>query len=228
MSSLVVVLCAVVGAMLGPAAAGASRVLHQRPPRLDELTGGYRRGDTRTIVCTVGTAALFAAAAALYGWSWWLVPVLFLIVVLLVVAAVDFEHYLIPNRIVFPSLGAAAVLVAVAAVGAHRPGSLGTASVGAVAFWLVLFVLHLVNPAGMGFGDVKFSLLLGLYLGWAAGTYPGALYLVLLALLVASLSGSVVGVVLLIRRGRGAHYPFGPWLGLGTLVVLAGAELLRS
>ncbi|MPY96285.1 MAG: prepilin peptidase [Acidimicrobiia bacterium] len=228
MSALLVGACALAGALLAPAEAAASRVLHERPPRGDELLAGFRPRDRRLLLCGLASAALFALTAATWGWSWALVPHLFLIAVLVVMAAVDFEHYLIPNRLVFPSLGVSAALLVLASALDGSPERLGPAALGAVAYYVGLFLTHLVNPAGMGFGDVKLALLLGLFLGWSAQGYVDSLYLVLLALLVGSALGSVVGVVLLVRRGRGAHYPFGPWLALGTVVVLVGAELLRS
>lgn len=227
-SALTAIMCAAGGALVAPACAGASRELHQRAPHPDELLAGYRAPDRRVALCAAALLVLFGVAGATWGPSLELGPVLFLLAVLVVMAAVDLEHYLIPDRLVFPSLGVAFALVSLASVLDGSPGAIGTAAVGAVAFYAGLFATHLANPAGMGFGDVKLALLLGLYLGWAAQGYLDALYLVLLALLAGSALGSLVGVVLLVRRGRGAHYPFGPWLGLGTVVVLVGSHLLRS
>jgi leader peptidase (prepilin peptidase)/N-methyltransferase len=98
--------------------------------------------------------------------------------------------------------------------------------VGAGAYFVGLLITHLISPNGLGFGDVKLALLLGLFLGWAAGGYLDAVGLVVLGLLFASLLGSLVGIVLLVRRGRGAHYPFGPWLAAGTVAALLAAPAL--
>ena len=40
------------------------------------------------------------------------------------------------------------------------------AVIGSVAYFVLLLVPHLIYPRGMGFGDVKLALLMGLYLGW--------------------------------------------------------------
>jgi leader peptidase (prepilin peptidase)/N-methyltransferase len=104
--------------------------------------------------------------------------------------------------------------------------SLRFAVLGALAYFGGLLLTHLISPNGMGFGDVKLALLLGLFLGWAASGYLAVLGLVVYGLLFASLLGSVIGVVLLVRRGRGAHYPFGPWLAAGTVVTLLAAPAL--
>jgi leader peptidase (prepilin peptidase)/N-methyltransferase len=90
---------------------------------------------------------------------------------------------------------------------------------GAGAF-LFLLLAVLAYPAGMGMGDVKLAGAMGLYLGVS----------IVPALLVAFLSGSVVGVAILVREGAGARkkaVPFGVFLALGGIVgVLAGPELI--
>ena len=80
---------------------------------------------------------------------------------------------------------------------------------GATAF---LGILYLVTRGkGMGFGDVKLALFIGLFLG-----YPK----IVVAFYVAFITGSIVGVVLLLlkKKGRTSVIPFGPFLLLGTLV----------
>jgi len=225
MRLVVVVGLAALGALLGVPAARSSRVLHQRYPTLEELLSAApdraERGERlRLTGCVVASAALFALAGLRWGTSARLVPNLWLFLVLVVMSAVDLERSLIPNRLVFPSLAIAVVAVGVASVIDGSPSTLRFALVGALSFFVGLLPAHLLNPAGMGLGDVKLTLLLGWFVGWAAHGFGNAVFLVLVALLLASLLGSVVGIVLLARRGRGARYPFGPWLALGTVIVL--------
>jgi leader peptidase (prepilin peptidase)/N-methyltransferase len=226
MDVLLTIACGAAGGLLGPMLARVSRVLHQRPPAWSELTGRSLRAGPRAWACGGACAALFALAALRWGPSARLGPHLVLFAVLVVMAAVDLEHLLIPNRLVFPSLAAAAVLITLASMVDGTMPTLRFAIVGAVAYFTGLFVTHLVSPNGLGFGDVKLALLLGLFLGWAAGGYFDVLSLVLFGLLFASLLGSVIGVLLLVRRGRGAHYPFGPWLAAGTVFTLLAAPAL--
>jgi leader peptidase (prepilin peptidase)/N-methyltransferase len=72
----------------------------------------------------------------------------------------------------------------------------------------------------MGMGDVKLGGAMGLYLGLSI--VPG--------LLVAFLSGTLVGLVIIAREGAGARkkaVPFGIFLALGGIVaLLAGPELI--
>ena len=91
---------------------------------------------------------------------------------------------------------------------------------GAAAFTFLL-VAALIHPKGMGMGDVKLAGVMGLYLG--ASIAP--------ALLVAFLSGSVVGIGLMVRHGAGGRkrgVPFAPFLALGAVVALfAGPQLVH-
>ena len=62
----------------------------------------------------------------------------------------------------------------------------------------------------MGFGDVKLAALMGLYVGWLGTTTLDAVVLVLWAMLIGFVAGSVIGVVLLVARRRNRPFPFGP------------------
>jgi leader peptidase (prepilin peptidase)/N-methyltransferase len=80
----------------------------------------------------------------------------------------------------------------------------------------VLLVLHLASPRGMGFGDVKLGLLLGVVVGARTAA------LVLPALVLAGVLGALVGVVQMVRRRRrDVMLPFGPFLVAGTVLALA-------
>jgi leader peptidase (prepilin peptidase)/N-methyltransferase len=128
----------------------------------------------------------------------------------------DLDRRVIPNKIL---VAAAVAGVAIAAVG--DPGSLPERLIAAAAAGGGLFVVALAYPRGMGLGDVKLAAVMGLYLG--RNMAP--------AMLVALLSGSVVGLVLIGRHGAEARkraIPFGPFLAFGGVVgLLAGDQLVR-
>lgn len=203
-------------------------MLHERYPAWSEVARGELPAGRRAIWLGAGCAALFGSAALRWGASGRLLPHLALFTVLVLVAAIDFEHLLIPNRLVFPSVMVAVPLIVAVSVMDGQTRSVGFALVGAAAYFGGLLLTHLASPKGMGFGDVKLALLLGLFIGWTATGYSAALFLVLAGLIVACLLGSVIGIALLISRGRNAHYPFGPWLALGTVVVLLAAPALPT
>jgi leader peptidase (prepilin peptidase)/N-methyltransferase len=128
--------------------------------------------------------------------------------VLVVLAAVDLRHRIIPNRIVLP----ATALVLLARAALLPEDALGFA-LAAVVAGLALLVLNLLTRSGVGMGDVKFALLIGATVGTHA---VAAISLGFFAIF-------PVALVVLIRRGlsgRRAWLPLGPFLALGTLVVL--------
>src|SRR5690606_2872522 len=101
-------------------------------------------------------------------------------------------------------------------------GWLLSAAVGVAVLAGPLFALWFLLPTGMGFGDVRLTVLLGWYLGFYSGVRPvAAVILALIALVVASLVGIVLGVVVLGERGRKAKVPFGPALVIAAFVCVA-------
>jgi leader peptidase (prepilin peptidase)/N-methyltransferase len=111
----------------------------------------------------------------------------------------------------------------VLALGVEIESNLIAAGVGAGTFGSALLLPHLVRPAGMGFGDVKFSLLLGFAVGWAAGAPIHAVVGVGWALVASSAVGLMVAASSRPRGresvGRNGVVPFGPSLTLGSLTV---------
>jgi leader peptidase (prepilin peptidase)/N-methyltransferase len=163
----------------------------------------------------LGTAAIFAAIAAVVGPEPELALYLPFAALMVAVAAIDLEHRIVPNRLLAPAAAWAVGAWAVVDLD-FLPEALAA---GAGAF-LFLLLAALAYPAGMGMGDVKLAGVMGLYLGLS----------VVPALLVAFLAGSVVGIAIVLREGGDARkkgVPFAPFLALGGLVgVLAGPELI--
>jgi leader peptidase (prepilin peptidase)/N-methyltransferase len=126
--------------------------------------------------------------------------------VLLVLAAVDAELHIVPNRIVLP----AAVVVLAAQTAIDPSPEWAIAALAAAAFF---FVAALAYPGGMGMGDVKLALLLGAMLGRgvAAAIFIG---------MVAALLPSIVILVRQGARGRKAAIPLVPFLAVGGLIAL--------
>ena len=173
------------------------------------------------------TAALFALAAATLPRATDLIAYLPLIWVLVVLSFIDLDHKLLPDRIVFPASGALVVLFGVAAVLGPGGGVWVRAVAAGAAALGVLLVIHLISPAGMAFGDVKFSFMLGMALGYLDRGWPR----LFAGLLSAFLIGSVIGIALMVfgKAGRKTQLPFGPSLAAGTLLgVFAGDVMLRA
>ncbi|MGA5304064.1 prepilin peptidase [Nucisporomicrobium flavum] len=168
-----------------------------------------------------GTAALFVAVAARFGWSWELPAYLYLAAVAIALAAIDLDVLRLPDQIVLPSYGVAALLFLPAVIAGHSWDAALRALLAAACLYVFYRGLALV-PRGMGGGDVKLAPLLGLYLGWlgwssvAVGAFAGFF-----------LGGLVAAVLMLVKAaGRGSRIPFGPYMLAGSfLAVFAAAPI---
>ena len=225
--TLLVVGCGVLGLVVG---AFLPVVIDRVPEKVRVLAGPFPetaqslRTPTGWIV-TLLTAGLFAGTAAKFDASWVLPAYLVLAAALVALSVIDLRLFLLPNRIVFPLAGGSLVLLGLGALADDELSAYGRGLLaGAIAF-VAFALLHIISPRSMGFGDVKLSFVLGLflgYLGWGElvlGLFLGFLY------------GAVIGVLLIVTklRTRRDHVPFGPFLAAGAIVtVLWGQPLVHA
>jgi leader peptidase (prepilin peptidase)/N-methyltransferase len=170
-----------------------------------------------------GTGVAFALMGARVGADWALPAFLVWTAGLIALSAIDLDTYRLPNAVVYPTGVATFVLLAVASVVSHDARGLVEAAAGGSIAFAVLFVIHVISPKGMGFGDVRLAAVLGLALGWIE------LPLVAVGLFFSFLLASIVGVLLIATgaRSRKDRIPFGPFLALGSfLAVLVGDGVL--
>jgi len=195
------------------------------------------------------TAGLFVAAALRFGATWVLVPFLLLFAMLVAVSVVDLYDYRIPDRIVFPTLAMSIPLIVVISIAKDLPQAIAWALAGALLFAGILLATAFMPGGGLGLGDVKLALVLGLFLGWLGSNLRGMVLLVFVAMLLGSLLGVVMGLVvgairvrfgkevlpdpeaeegeLIKRHWTKQPFPFGPSLAAATVVaVLFSRELL--
>lgn len=182
----------------------------------------------RYIAVELITAILFTASVAHYGWTLNALRWAVFEALLIVLFWTDLEERILPDEL---TIGGA-VVGFVFAVLAPKPGSVGEiffpnsgplivsvmdACLGgvllAVPIWLLGMLYRTVRKReGLGFGDVKLLLLLGIFLGPEQG---------LSALLIGTVSGSIVGIVYIwFRRHDARTYelPFGSFLCIGGAV----------
>lgn len=191
------------------------------------VLGGRCRSCTQSIgwrypLVEAATAGLFVAMAFRFGPNAQVPAFCLFMAFLLAVSAVDMEHFIVPNRIVYPTLGGSLVLLGIAALANGTEGLLSRAVLGGVIGFVALGVIHVIQPRGMGFGDVRMAGVIGLYLGWLG------LSQVAVGLFLAFLLAGVIGVVLVVFAGRGAktRVPFAPFLASGAvLAVLWGRPM---
>ncbi|HEX8854148.1 MAG TPA: A24 family peptidase [Thermoleophilaceae bacterium] len=168
-----------------------------------------RASSTARLIASVGVGVAAAGAIARFGFGAKGLIAACFASVLIVLAAVDLERRIIPNRIVLP----ATAVIMVAQI-AHAPGRTPEWILASVGTALFLFLPSLIRKNAMGMGDVKLGLLLGAGLGKH----------VLTGVTLGFLAVWPVAIVLFVRRGRDGvrdtAIPLGPFLAAGALVAL--------
>ncbi len=167
-----------------------------------------------------GTALLSVVVVAAYGATLPSLALLVFVWFLMALALIDAEHLLLPDDLTLPLLWLGLLANSLAWL-----VPLHAALYGAVAGYLLLWVVsrvfrRLTGKDGIGEGDLKLLAALGAWLGWQA--LP-------LIIVLASLLGSLTGLVLIFfhQRDRHAAIPFGPFLAVAGCAALLGGEQLQ-
>ncbi|TFC56944.1 MULTISPECIES: A24 family peptidase [unclassified Cryobacterium] len=172
-----------------------------------------------------GQSVVDINGAALAAVALRLVAFLYLAAVSVALALIDLETHRLPDKIVLPAYAVGAVLLGWAALVTGDLGRLLSAGIGLAALWLLYFLMAVLYPGGMGFGDVKLAGVLGLFLGWLGW---GQL---VVGAFSAFLLGGIFALILLVSRrvSRKGSIPFGPWMLAGAWVgIFAGDTIWHS
>jgi leader peptidase (prepilin peptidase)/N-methyltransferase len=226
---------AVLGAIAcGAGALGVPELVARIPdpaPKADQPDPGPGYGPVAALPGLRYRAALVAAACGALlggavGLDWPLLFLLPLVPVSVALAFVDLHTHLLPTKVIWPTLAGTVVLAGVAALADGDPRAFLRAVVGGLVVFACFHALWWIHPAGMGYGDVRLSAVVGFvlgYVGWAA---------LLLGGYGAFLIFAVLGVArALARRDRSAlrtPLPFGPFLLAGALFGVVVGEPLWS
>lgn len=170
------------------------------------------------------TGVVFALVAWRIGFSWELPAYLYFAGIGVALAFIDYDTHRLPNVLTLPSylVGGALLLLPAALDG--RWADYGRAWLCALILFGFYFLLAMVYPSGMGFGDVKLAGIIGLYLGWlgwgelVVGAFLGFLL------------GGVVGLALMAsgRAGRKSQIPFGPFMLVGALIAILFGQAISD
>ena len=224
MTAAVALVCALLGI---PAGIFANLLVERIPDRQHLRPFPPARTMTATrlhIFTIVATVALFAGAGLRFGADWVVPGYLVFFLCLVSISVIDSQRQIIPNYIVYPTIFVSVPLLALAALAEGEWDRFGHALLGATLAWLALFVIHMISPSGMGFGDVRLAFVLGLFLGWIGLSH------VVTGLFLGVVIISVVGILLAVLRLKSLqeHIAFGPFLAVGsTLAVFAGEPIIR-
>ncbi|MFQ5470504.1 MAG: prepilin peptidase [Gammaproteobacteria bacterium] len=168
------------------------------------------------------TAVMSLLVAFHFGFTIQAMGALFLTWALIALTVIDFDHQLLPDSITLPYLWVGLLL---SLYGIYTDSH--SAIIGAMAGYLSLWTVYqgfriLTGKEGMGYGDFKLLAMLGAWMGWQA---------ILPIILLSSLVGAVVGVSLILFRGRDRNIPipFGPYLATaGWIALLWGNDITTA
>lgn len=168
-------------------------------------------------------SGLLSIAVIYYvGFNWNGLAALVFTWALIALTMIDFDTYLLPDDITLPLLWLGLIVNSFAAF-TDLPSALWGAIAGYLSLWSVykLFKL-LTGKEGMGYGDFKLLAALGAWMGWQ---------MLPQIILLSSLVGAVIGISLIIIRGRDKNIPipFGPYLAIaGWIAFVWGDEINQT
>jgi leader peptidase (prepilin peptidase)/N-methyltransferase len=166
------------------------------------------------------TALLSVVVAMRFGFSIQTLAALAFTWALVPLFMIDFDHQILPDSITLPLLWGG-LLLSLSGVFVDTTASIIGASAGYMSLWGIYHLFKiLTGKEGMGYGDFKLLGAIGAWVGWQA--LP-------VVVLFSSLVGAVLGIALILFRGRdhSQPMPFGPFLAsAGWLTLLWGNDII--
>jgi leader peptidase (prepilin peptidase)/N-methyltransferase len=156
-----------------------------------------------------------------FGLSWSFLIYFALVAGLIVITVIDLYHQIIPDVISLPGIAMGLLLSLINPYITFSNSLIGVLIGGGSLFAVATLYQWLFKREGMGGGDVKLLAMIGAFLGWKA---------VILTIFLSSLIGSMVGIIVMVLKGRDFKYaiPFGPFLSLGAVISLFyGQEIVN-
>ncbi|NNJ93252.1 MAG: prepilin peptidase [Halobacteria archaeon] len=182
--------------------------------------GCSKRIPVRYPLVELVTAVLSVIVAVRFGFSVQTLAALAFTWALVPLFMIDFDHQLLPDSITLPLLWGG-LLLSLPEVFVDSTTSIIGAAAGYLSLWMIYHLFRLVTgKEGMGYGDFKLLGAIGAWVGWQA--LP-------VVVLFSSLVGAVLGIGLILFRGRDHNQPmpFGPFLAAaGWLTLLWGNDII--
>ncbi len=133
---------------------------------------------------------------------------------LIVITFIDLEHMIIPDVLVIPGIIIFLFYPFLSSNSLFLNKLLGGFIGG-----FIIFLIVFLSRGGMGIGDIKFSIMIGLFLG---------IKYIFVALILSFIIGGIVGIGLLVFKikGRKDPIPFGPFLSIGGIISLFWGDII--
>ena len=172
-------------------------------------------------IIELSTGVLSVVVAWYFGLSMMTAGALLLTWTLIALSMIDFDHQLLPDNVTLPVLWLG-LTFNLAGVYTNLASAVIGAIAGYLSLWSVFWLFKmLTGKEGMGYGDFKLLALFGAWLGWQ--------YLPQIILL-SSIVGAIVGIAMIIIRGRDKNIPipFGPYLAVAGWISLLFGERINQ
>ncbi len=172
-------------------------------------------------VVELTTGLLAFLTVARFGLQWPALIYFTFIIALLVITFIDLDHRIIPDIISLPGIPLGFFASFVLPRISWTESLIGIASGGGILLAIAAGYQLVTGKEGMGGGDIKLLAMIGAFLGWEG---------VLFTIMASSFAGTVVGLMLMLRAGKGMKMavPFGPFLALGALLYLfVGPQIIE-
>ncbi len=163
-----------------------------------------------------------------FGFGWHLLPLFAFISSMIVITLIDLEFQIIPDVITLPGIIIGLVSSSFLLPDPFLNFNSSNTTVGFLNSFIGLllggglfYIIAIVSRGGMGGGDIKMMAMVGAFMGWKA---------VLLVTFIGSLLGSIMGIFLMLLKGkdRKTKVPFGPFLAIGSIITLFwGGAILK-
>ena len=169
-------------------------------------------------------ASLYVLVLWRFGAAWHILIYLILCSALIVITFIDLDFQIIPDVITLPG-----IVIGFIAGSFLMPDPFMRYShlaflsslIGFLAGGGLYYAIAVLSKGGMGGGDIKMMAMVGALMGWKS---------VILTTFLGSLTGAIVGIFLMVFKGKGrkTKIPFGPFLALGVLITLFfGQEIFQ-
>jgi leader peptidase (prepilin peptidase)/N-methyltransferase len=166
------------------------------------------------------TAVFFLTAYKLYGVSFHSLIAAVFFSMLLVVTFIDFEYYIIPDRITYPGMVLGMALSWVNPLVTPLDALIGLLAGGVALYLLAMLGDFVFKKESLGGGDIKLAAMLGAFLGWKN------IIFIFFGAAVFRLIYAIIQMAVSRKQGAGRMIPFGPFLSLAALVALFFGEVL--
>jgi leader peptidase (prepilin peptidase)/N-methyltransferase len=166
------------------------------------------------------TALSFLTAYILYGLTFQAAIVSLFFALLLVVTVIDFQHYIIPDKITIPGMILGLASSFVNPTNPPLSSLLGLLAGGVSLFLLATLGDFLFKKESLGGGDIKLAAMLGAFLGWKN------IILIFFASAVLGLIYAVIQMAISEKVRKSRMIPFGPFLSLAGLIALFFGDYL--